>query len=62
MANFYCKCCGQEFPNLKVLTTYSCNRSDTGKHQPFEGNESDVYLCEYCGTEFRNLKTLCAYN
>ena len=61
-AFFYCKCCGQEFQNLRALTSYLCNRSDTGKHQLFEGDDSDIYLCEYCGTEFRNLRTLCAYN
>lgn len=59
MANFYCKCCGQSFRDVKSLTVNSCGYSKTGKHQLFEGEESNHYYCAFCGQKFNSLGSLC---
>ena len=60
--SYYCKCCGLSFPNERALLSYSCNRSETGKHQLFEGEESNNYFCIYCGNKYPNLRQLCSYS
>lgn len=47
MANFYCKCCGQKFNDVRTLTSYHCSESFSGKHELFQGEESDNYYCCY---------------
>jgi hypothetical protein len=53
-----CKYCGYEHENLKTLTFFSCSKSPTGKHVPYEKGVQPVYYCKHCGYEHKNLKTL----
>ena len=62
MAKFYCKYCGQEFGNVRTLTSAYCMRHpdgpNKGKHTLYEGSEKSKYTCKFCGTQFNNLRSL----
>ena len=58
MNKFLCKHCGNKDSSLRSLTFSSCHTSPTGKHQPFEGGEQEIYLCKHCGNKDSSLRSL----
>ena len=65
MAKFFCKYCGNSFPNVRTLTAFTCphhpNGPGKGKHVLYQGGEKEEYTCEYCGQRFRNFHTLVTF-
>ena len=57
--NYYCEYCGHKFPDLRQLTSASCNRhpdgSNKGRHKLYEGSEKSKYECKYCGKQFGSI-------
>jgi DNA-directed RNA polymerase subunit RPC12/RpoP len=58
MANFYCKHCGQKFSDVRNLTSNSCSKSPSKKHELFEGSEQSEYYCVHCGQKFSDIRNL----
>ncbi len=55
---YFCKYCGSHDYSIRSLTVNRCSNSPSGKHQPFEGEESDKYFCKYCGSHDYSIKSL----
>lgn len=55
---FICKYCGYENENLSTLTFFSCSKSPSGKHIPYEKGVQPIYYCKHCGYSNKNLGTL----
>lgn len=55
---FICKYCGYTNKDLSTLTFFSCSRSPTGKHVPYEKGVQPMYYCKYCGYKNKDLGTL----
>ena len=66
MGKFYCKCCGSSYSDVRTLTVNSCQNSESGKHELYEGNEANKYYCKWCGSSYSDLRTLtvnsCSYS
>lgn len=62
MPKFYCVYCGQEYSNVRTLTSCSCPRHPLGpgkgKHILYEGSEKSKYTCKYCGYQYPSIRTL----
>ena len=58
MANYYCKHCGNNYTSVRTLTSSSCTRSPTKRHELYEGSEKSQYTCKYCGNKYSNIRTL----
>jgi len=58
MSNFYCKHCGNKYTDVRTLTSSSCVKSPTKKHELYEGSEKSQYICKYCGIKNTNIRTL----
>jgi DNA-directed RNA polymerase subunit RPC12/RpoP len=55
---FYCKWCGSSYSSISSLTSNSCSKSPTKRHQPYEGGEKSKYYCEYCGSSYSSISNL----
>ena len=64
MEKFYCKYCGRDFNSISNMTARPCpnhpNGSNKGRHEPYEGDEKDVYYCKYCGRDFNSISNMTA--
>lgn len=60
--NYYCKWCGNKYPNIKTLTSVPCSKNPTkgGKHELYEGTEKTQYVCKWCGNKYPSLIALTA--
>ena len=55
---FYCKYCGREEKDLKVLVKDNCTKSPTRYHVAYDGNNINPFVCRHCGREEKDLKVL----
>jgi DNA-directed RNA polymerase subunit RPC12/RpoP len=60
MANFYCKHCGAKNSSVQALTSSSCTKSPTKKHELYEGSEKSQYTCKHCGIKNSTIYALTA--
>ena len=58
MANYYCRHCGNKFTEVRTLTSASCVKSPTKKHELYEGSEKTQYVCKYCGYKSTTIRAL----
>jgi DNA-directed RNA polymerase subunit RPC12/RpoP len=54
----YCKHCGSSYPSISSLTSGSCSKNPTKRHQPYEGSEKPKYYCEHCGSSYSSISSL----
>lgn len=58
----FCKYCGREAANVRVLTSCLCPRhpdgANKGKHVLYEGSEKSQYTCKYCGRTAASIRVL----
>jgi len=58
MPNFYCKHCGVSNTTVRALTSGSCPKSPSKKHELYEGSEKPQYTCKYCGIKHTTIRAL----
>jgi len=58
MTNYYCKWCGSKYSTVSGLTSGSCSKSPTKKHELYEGIEKSQYVCKYCGSKYSTISGL----
>ena len=56
--HYYCKYCGHPHVMIAELTGMSCEKSPTGYHQPFEGEDQSLHSCKYCNNSSKTIKAL----
>jgi hypothetical protein len=55
----YCKWCGSSnFANVQQMTTSSCSKSPTRRHELYGGAPRQFYACIYCGFESASFEQL----
>ncbi|MDE7033849.1 MAG: hypothetical protein K2O68_02545 [Mucispirillum sp.] len=55
---FYCKYCGKEEKELRVLLNGYCSKSPSKKHTAYDGNNTNPFLCKHCGKKEKELRVL----
>jgi DNA-directed RNA polymerase subunit RPC12/RpoP len=58
MANYYCKWCGTKHSSVSSLTSNSCSRSPSKRHELYEGSEKSQYVCKWCGIKHSSISSL----
>ena len=58
MANYYCIHCGIKYTDVRPLTSGSCAKSPTKKHELYEGSEKSQYICKHCGIKYTSIRAL----
>jgi hypothetical protein len=55
----YCKWCGSSnFANVQQMTSSSCSKSPTRRHEPYGGAPRKFYVCVYCAFESASFEQL----
>lgn len=55
---FYCKYCGYEYKDVRVLLNLSCSKSPAKKHIVYDGNNTDPFIYRHCGTSHNKANVL----
>ncbi len=56
--SYYCTCCGMSYRSPQDVLLNNCNKSKTGRHVLYEGEEKSLYTCKYCGRQFRSIRDM----
>jgi len=59
---FFCMYCGSTYSSISTMTSFSCRKSPTGNHVPYEGSEKSKYICKYCGSSYSSISTMTSFS
>ena len=56
--HYICMYCGKTHVTISKLTEMQCQKSPSGFHVPYEGEDKAVYTCKYCNSFSKTIKKL----